>query len=401
MVTAQDTAHETDQLPSAPVTGQARGTPQGAAKHRFRIAFDVVAAATADLDDKDREALRWVAQYGRAKNISHEEIAAKLKKPDGAAYSGDSLYQALTGRREPEQLKNLIAAIIKFRDIEEERAGQAETGFIATAISRRVFSACRRAFLRRKIVFIWGESQIGKTTALREYARLHNHGETVYVRMPTGGSLDSFMRELASVLGIPTGNRAEDLRRRINECFDDRMLLIVDEAHECLSEHYSQKRGIRTLNYLREIFDRRGCGVVLSATNVFRDALLRGPHARNLRQLWLRGMAPLQLPDRPGQPDLAAFAAAYGLGPAPDELVAVRVSSLGNDGREQRETLERSPLALQNKVIAEYGLGRWNMVLQEASDMARERRKTITWSAVVSAHHQFELMQPVGEEAAR
>lgn len=392
MVTAEETETQ--------VAGTARGTPQGAAKHRFRIAFDVVAAATADLSDHDREALRWVAQYGRSKNISHDDIAAKLRKPDGTSYSGDSLYQALTGRREPEQLKNLVTAITKFRDIEEERAGHAETGFIETAISRRVFSACRRAFLRRKIVFIWGESQIGKTTALCEYARQHNHGETIYVRMPTGGSLDSFMRELATVLGIPTGNRAEDLRRRIIECFDDRMLLVVDEVHECLSEHYSQRRGIRTLNYIREIFDRRGCGVVLSATNVFRDALLRGPHARNLRQLWLRGMAPLQLPDRPGKPDLEAFAAAYGLGPAPEEMVAVRVTTYDTDGKEKRNLLQHDPAKLQAKVIAEYGLGRWNMILQEASDLARERRKPITWSAVVSAWHNFEMMQQLTEEAA-
>lgn len=391
---------ETTDTATLPAETSGRGTPAGAAKHRFRIAFDVVAAATSDLDDRDRDALRWVAQYGRAKNLTHDEIAAKLRKPDGSAYSGDSLYQALTGRREPEQLKNLVAAIIKFRDIEEARAGQVESGFIATAISRRVFSACRRAFLRRKVVFIWGESQIGKTTALREYARTHNHGETIYVRMPTGGSLDSFMREVATVLGIPTGNRAEDLRRRIIECFDDRMLLIIDEAHECLSEHYSQKRGIRTLNYIREIFDRRGCGVVLSATNVFRDALLRGPHARNLRQLWLRGMAPLQLPDRPGKPDLAAFAAAYGLGPAPEEEVAVRVTYVDDDGEERRQTLTHTPLALQTKVIADFGLGRWNMILQEASDLARERRKTITWAAVVSAWHSFERSQQLMEEAA-
>ena len=240
-------------------------------------------------------------------------------------------------------------------------------------------------------MFIWGESQIGKTTALLAgYKPRHNHGETVYVRMPTGGSLDSFLRELAEVLGIPTGNRGEDLRRRIISSFDDRMLLIVDEVHECLSEHYSAKRGMRTLNFLREIHDRRNCGIVLSATNVFRDAMLRGPHARNLRQLWLRGMTPLQLPDRPCKADLDAFARAYGLGPAPDEASAVNVTFTDDGGEERRQKVVQNPAGLQAAVIKEFGLGRWNMVLAEASDYARERRKPIAWAAVISAWHSFE-----------
>jgi DNA transposition AAA+ family ATPase len=267
-----------------------------------------------------------------------------------------------------------------------------ETGFIETAISRRVFGACRKAFLRRKIVFLWGESQIGKTTALVQYTLLHNHGETVYVRMPTGGSIDGFLHALAEVLGIPTGNRGVDLQRRIMASFDDRMLLIVDEAHEALSEHYSAKRGLRTLNWVRELQERCKCGVVLSATNVFRDVMLRGPHARNLRQLWLRGMAPVQLPDRPCNADLDAFARAYGLGPATDEEVQVRVAYIDDDGGERQQILAKNPCVLQAEVIRAYSLGRWNVILQEASDIARERKRPLTWGLVIHAWHSFERM---------
>lgn len=388
MVTADTPVADTATDTKAPHGG---ATPKGGTTHRFRIAFDVVAAATAELPDRDREALRWVAQYGRSKNVAVDEIATKLRKPEGGSYSGDSLYQALTGRREPEQLKNLVVAIEKLREIEEERAGLVDTGFIENTISRRLFAACRKAFIRRKIIFIWGESQIGKTTALRAYKEKFNHGETIYVRMPTGGSMDSFVRELADVLGIPRGNQGEELRRRIIASFDDRMLLIVDEAHECLSEHYA-KRGLRTLNFIREIHDRRGCGIVLSATNVFRDAILRGPQAKNLRQLWLRGMAPLQLPDRPSIQDLNAFAKAYGLGPAPADEIGVRVNYVDDDGKECAKTITKSPAALQTEVVREFGLGRWNMILQEASDLARERRRPIAWGAVVSAWHAFERL---------
>lgn len=392
----------TDTTPEAPASTEAAApyagdTPRGNIKQRFRIAQDVIATATADLPDREREALRWIAQFARAKNLDREEVASRLKQPNGKPYSGDSLYHALTGGREAGQLANMVEAIERFRRVEEERAGQVNTGFIETVISKRIFAACRKAFLRRKILFLFGESQTGKTTGLREYARTHNHGETIYVRMPTGGALDSFVRELALILGIPTGNRVEDLRRRIIECFDDRMLLVVDEVHECLSEHYSAKRGLRTLNFIREIHDRRGCGVVLSATPVFRQAMLMGPHARNLRQLWLRGMAPLQLPARPGEADLHAFAAAYGLGPAPAEETTVK---LLDDAGNQLGTVKQSPAKLQASVIADYGLGRWNMILAEASDLAAEKRKPLTWGTVIRAWHDFEALSEFDEPAA-
>lgn len=376
------------------------GTPRGQQARRFAIAGDVVAVATADLPDEDRGALRWVAEFGRAKNLPLEEVAAMLKKPDGTSYSRDSLYQALTGRRDPGQLSNIVAAVIKLRAVEEERAGQVETGFIETAVSRRIFAYNRRAFLRRRIGFVIGESQVGKTTAEKEYARVYNHGETTYFRMPTGGSLDACVRELATIKEIPIGNRVEDLRRRLINCFDERNLILVDEAHEALSEHYSAKRGIRTLNFFREIHDRRGTPIVFYGTNVFRDALLRGPHAKNLRQLLLRGLAPLQLADRPGKKDLEVFARAFGLGPAPDEEMGVRVAYLDDDNVEKKETITANVSELQDRIIKEHGLGRWKTILEDAHDTAREKRRALTWSLVIHACHAFERSGLVGGEDA-
>jgi len=273
--------------------------------------------------------------------------------------------------------------------VEEERAEQVRVGFIETAVSRAIFKACRKAFLLRKVQFILAESQIGKTTAAREYARRHNHGETRYVRMPTGGALTLFLRELAAVLGIPPTNSCEDLRRRIFACFDERTLLIVDEAHEGT---------LKALNFAREVHDRCGCGVVFLATKVFADRL-RGPEARNLRQLALRGLAPLELPDRPGLKDLARFAAAYGLDPAPDQEIGIRVTSLEADGEERTRVIQNNPARLQAQIIRDYGLGRWHVILQEAAETSREKRRAMSWGLVLHAWHSFQQLSQF-EEAA-
>ena len=52
---------------------------------------------------------------------------------------------------------------------------------------------------------------------------------------------------------------------RMFESFDDRMLLIVDEAHQCLYSK-GEARGARTIEFIRELFDARKCGVIICGT---------------------------------------------------------------------------------------------------------------------------------------
>ncbi len=377
-------------------------TPQGRANaSKFGIAGDKIAIATAKLPEPQRIAIRWAEGFCRARNLSHHDLAEMLKKPDGKAYSPDSVYHMFTGGREAEQLDNMVTAIERLRSVETERADQVRVSFIETSLSRRIFSTCRRALLRQKMVFIYGDSQIGKTTALEEYARRHNHGETKYVRVPPGGSYDSFVRELAGVLGIPAGSRTEDLRRRILECFDSRMLLIVDECEECLVDRAGSTKGVNTLNFIRELHDKRKCGVVLAGANIFKRRLLHGHNAPNMVRLVRRGMTPLQLPAVPPKRDLACFAAAYGLPEIDDLEIGIRAPVIDSAGEEKTEKIQHSPLKLQADVIREHGLGRWLMILTEASDLAREKRRAISWGAVILAWHRFEQDAQFAEQCVQ
>ena len=248
--------------------------------------------------------------------------------------------------------------------------------------------------LRQKIGYVFGDSQIGKTACFRHFQTQHNHGTTTLIEMPSGGSLSGLLYELGKELGMPVNIRTADLRRRILASFDSRMLLIIDEAHRAV--HSGTRSRLDALDFVRELWNRTQCGIVLSFTNEGRDALLRGPHAKSLEQLWRRRIQPLQLPSIPFADDLDRLATAYGLSPATDEVIKIETSLMDDDGRTVKRSHSDNPLRLQQHVVTTEGLGVWLMILQDASDMARTQQRDITWGAVIKAYC---LSQSEGEMA--
>ena len=96
--------------------------------------------------------------------------------------------------------------------------------------TERIWQICDSALELQRVAFLFGESQIGKTEALQAYAESHNHGSTIYVSVPTGGFLTHFLARLADALRISHRMKQGELRQRIIQAFDSRMLLIVDDA---------------------------------------------------------------------------------------------------------------------------------------------------------------------------
>lgn len=397
MVTS-DTSVETAAAPGGLVPAEPGRGPAGS---RFTIRMDTVNASTSGLPDRQRLALRWIAHHCITTNVSHRDVAPKLKQPTGDAYSHDSLYHALTGGRTEEQLTRIVDAIERYKKLVEERSQVVRTGFIETAISRRIWKLCRKALHRQRVGLVYGDSQIGKTIALEEYARAHNHGETKYLRLPVGcGGFGLFLRLLAAAIGVPVYQAEKELRNAIMEAVDEHMLLIVDELHEPFGPRGNHPLGVKVVNFLREVYDRKHCGLVLCGTNVLRDTLTIGSFARNMQQIRRRSLPPLQLPSTPPVADLALFAEKFGLGEAPDRQQTVKVTVLDPRGRERKVDITDNPFELQIRVCAADGLGRWLLILEEASENAREQRRSITWGAVMAAHDSFARDASFNEEAA-
>jgi len=322
---------------------------------KFRIPGDVVNKATANLEDDQRSLVRWLHAYAAEHDLHLAELAAKIR------YDESTLHRVFNGKYDG-KLENVCREIAAFKKLAEARGSITKLSFIETAMSRQIWKLCDTALTYQKIGFLFGDSQTGKTTALMSYARLHNHGQTIYVRMPTGGVLGLLLSEFAQALRMSPQQKEKELRRRVIQAFDDRMLLIVDEAHQVFVTNEGNSR-IRSLEFLREIHDRSGCGLIICGTNTARDEIMSGRHSKLLQQLERRALFTRQLPNQATRRDLDMIAAAYGL------------ESAHGEGE-----------TLQAETIRESGLGKWCTFLQAASRIASKQGKKLAWAHVIAAH---------------
>lgn len=338
----------------------------GVAPAKLRIPGDAVNKATADLKDNQRSAIRWLHGYAMQHNLNLPELSKLVR------YDASTLHRVFWGKYNG-NLEAVSKEILRFKQLEEKRQRGRKLDFIETSLSQRIWQSCRWALEFQRLVYIIGETQTGKTTNLKQYALDHNHGETTYMVVPTGGTMNQCLAELATVLRISPRNKTGELRRRIIDSFDDRMLLIVDEAHQCVLT----ERRLNFLEFVREIHDRTGCGVVISATQDLWDEIEAGRLSNLLRQSKRRRLMTVRLPNKPTTADLNTFAKAYGLKPATGEA-----------------------LKLQTKIIEKEALGMWLTLLRMAASMASTNGTRMTWDHVTEANLGLRYMETDSKEAA-
>lgn len=328
----------------------------------FNIPGDDVNQSTERLPADQKDMVRWLHAYAWNNNIHLDHLAEMLKRPDGKSYDGNTLYRIFKGIYEG-KLDKFCSSAASFRRVIEDRADITRAPFVMTRLAKRIFKICESAKIYQTIEFIFGESQIGKSAALEEFARQNNHGMTVYWRLPAGGGLRRSVEELAVACRISAQQKTVEVLRRAVRFFTSEMLLIVDEAHQMfLSENKQGK--IETAELIREIHDRCKCGVVIAATPALQREIQEGKNKLLLRQLDLRSLGPNVLPSCPDHKDLNIFAAHYGLPPA---------------------SADEDALKIQNNVIAYEGLGRWLKRLMAASRIAARREEKLAWKHVIDA----------------
>ncbi len=259
-------------------------------------------------------------------------------------------------------LENICTAIGRYKRIAEERAGRVELAFVETSISRNIFRVCDAALITQTIAFVYGDSQIGKTTALEEFQRRNNHGATIYLRMPASSGVQLFAREFAKASMVSPHSSFENLRERILARIDDKTLVIIDEVHQVFLS-YQKGSQMKVLEFIREIYDRSHCGLVLCGTNVFKSEVQTGKLSLMLEQLRRRGTIKLQLPKAPPKADLDRIAKRFGLEPA-EGLAAEVIKDM----------------------IHSSGLGMYVKFLQNAAMMASKQKQKLSWEHFVQAH---------------
>lgn len=350
---------------------------------RWNIAADVVTKATEEFKPAVRDAVRWFARHCADRNLSYAEAGELLLKSDNTPYSGDSIYQSLSGRRDKDgkSLEFMAEAIIRYRRIVLETSAITSIAYIETPLTRTVIRVCRMAHRRQRIAFLFGASQIGKGVGLDEYQRQYDNRGAILIRFPTKTTYPKLIKEIARRLNIPEYIPTEQLRQRILNAIDDTMVLLLDEVHQALMGRGNS--GESAIEFIREIYDRRKCGIVVCGTEVLRKALIHNPV---LGQLWKRRSRALTITLKGEVPPayLAKFDEAFGLGPAPTDEIKVTYLATNQSGAEVNKSISLSPATIQKQIVESEGIGTWVRLMEDAKDLAESKNIPLTWKIVLT-----------------
>lgn len=311
--------------------------------------------AEKEIDETGRADIWWLFSYAMDNAWNLDDVGKAIDKDSSTAYR---LFLGRYGAR----YDNLLEAVARFRKLSVARGQRKSLAFVETSTWGKIDKVCRHALVGQLPAFIFGSSQIGKTTCLMEYTRRNNHGQTRYIRMPAAPGFHDALGAVARACYVTSRLSSRDIRERVIGAVNDRMLLIIDEMHQPLISGRGQT-GVQIIEWLRELYDRTNCGMVFCGTRVFRDELETGQFAKILDQFRRRGIIQLGLPDTPPAADVSKIAKAFGLG-APEGVASEIVSTM----------LKRS------------GLGQYVKFLQSASNLASNQKKAMSWDHFVQSY---------------
>lgn len=320
------------------------------------------------VDEAGADAIYWLYQYAQEKGLGYEGCGAVV------GISGTTVFHLFHADYNASYAK-MVQTILRFKKIEEERAKTKSLGFVKTWTAEQVFSVCDNALYDGMPAFIYGSSQTGKTTALEEYQKTHNHGTTKYVRMGVRWNKRRLVRELAQACKCFSETaHGDQLEERIMKSVTDRMLLIVDEFHLAI-ETTTDLAAKEIVEFIREIYDRTHCGLVICGTKVAETGLESGRNMLLFDQLRRRGLVKLVLPDVPRRIDVNRFAREYSLAAPTGEL------------------FESIKLLLKR-----YGLGMYVKYLRKAEALARDANEELTWDHFKAVCAGYENLTRIGNE---
>lgn len=314
-----------------------------------------------DLTEDGKSTVWWFYGHARDRGMSLGD-AGKCIDRDGTTVS------RLFNGRYPASYEHLVAEITRYRKLSEERAKRKDIGFIETSIFRKISVVCRGALFDAMPAYIYGDSQIGKSFCLEEYARRNNHGQTRYIRMPAAPTFRGVLRLFSDACFLSDRLNEEDLRRRIFKAIGDNTLVIVDEFHQVFTGAGEMTQR-KIIEFVREVYDRTHCGIVICGTRVVQEQFERGSQKLVWEQFRRRGMVELVLPGTPPRSDVLKIAAAFGIG-EPDTATMETI----------REMLTRS------------GIGMYFKFLQQAHGLAVSRKTALTWDHFTQAYKSIKAL---------
>jgi DNA transposition AAA+ family ATPase len=345
---------------TAIVTSPSHGGGLNIAAHDFELVL------RNHYDDHSSEVLRFWFFTAKKHNWNLKKLATTT------GLSTTVIYRLLRGEYNADHSRAI-------ETLEAARLNLAESAdnpdFIETSLSKRLFTIFDKTRALHNVSILWGRMGIGKTECTMEYIRRSPVGRTAYVRFPAGASFAQVIQHIGRALGVARTGNAGNCRERIIQLLSmGQRLLIVDELHQAFLTTRTDT-AVKCCEFLREISDVAGCGLVLIGTELLEESIFRGPHKDALKQLLDRGTVQVPLPSKATQNDFKLFLKAYGLN-FPD----------ANQDAEAAQIL--------NDIIRSAGLRKLTLHLRDGKAYANKRDEAYTWDHFAAA---FQAIQSLSK----
>ena len=278
--------------------------------------------------------------------------------------------------------EGLVGRIENFLMLEAKRFALGDNVLVRTPMVQGITDYCETIREVQQMGWIVGPSHIGKTWALEyDYAPSHNHGRTVYVRMPAGaGRREVFAAIWYAMSKSSTKGSVDELKFKIKNGLTKDMLLILDEMHLL----YHHGKFFKILDEIRELHDLKKVGVVLVFTWLPDD--MKAAKDKELQQVFRRAPRKLYLPKMPAKEDLEAILDQNGLAfPKTDELVTIRDEGIEN-GKITKVVINEKPYDLLRQLAKDEGLLAITERIRAGKQLAKAARKPMAWQYFVEAH---------------
>lgn len=316
------------------------------------------ALARAGATDPQIDSVLWLLTYGRQEKVS--STSALARRLNVSASTLGRVFAADYGA----ELTNIISKIDHFRKLATERR---EFGDHVVVTDLRVVeditSLCELTRVSQTMAMLFGPNQSGKSWALKKiYAPAHNHGRTVYVSLlESGGATRLFLQDLLVACGISDRKAYGEMKQRLFRYFDPQTLLIVDEFHQTM---IGRTLKMTTIEAIRAIHEKCGCGVVLCGTDILPDMFNDPRYHKFLGQTANRGVLRRLIPAKPYPEDVTALLKAHGLSRAPEGDAKKIVDGItGNEG-----------------------IGKLCKYLKMSRRLASKRRVPVDWNHFLETH---------------
>lgn len=307
----------TDIVPAQPSQGMNRSADQVRASMRMYL-------DAGRISDEGLESLIRLFNLGKARGYSFDQTGELV------SYSGATMSRLFAGKYDG-NLEKVVAQVDSFLDLEAEREKMKNDRFIENSIWESVKRLCDMAIRRNAIVRLVGPSQLGKTFCLKEYARRAKI-QVCYLRIPAAPTFKLVVDAVCQAVGVNSSLRVEEARQRVAKAVSRNTLIIIDELHELVMSA-GKGTAMKCMEWVREIWDNSGCGMVLCGTRSMEDDLINDAKMKGwLVQIDQRCIRVKQLPNRIPMEDIVLAGAAYGIkgdfGKAENILATIRMNRL-------------------------------------------------------------------------